>query len=279
MSSVRSETVAKAEAYYDSREADEFYKNFWGGEDIHIGLYSSPSEDVAKASHRTVATMAEEIGELGRQSKVIDLGAGYGGSARYLSSQWGCHVDCLNLSQTQNNMNMLKNEDAGLAALIDVVYGSFEDIPVDGPIYDVVWSQDAFLHSGHRARVLDEIRRVCKPGGHVIFTDPMQADDCPDGVLQPILDRIHLKNMGSFIFYRQELASRGFEEVSVQPMLGQLKTHYTRIIEEVRDRYDLAASLSGKEYVDNMLRGLGYWVDGAEKNHLAWGLIHFKKIL
>ena len=84
MSDARSETVAKAESYYDSKEADEFYKNFWGGEDIHIGLYTTLSDDVAKASHRTVVTMAEELGGLGRQSKVIDLGAGYGGSARYL---------------------------------------------------------------------------------------------------------------------------------------------------------------------------------------------------
>lgn len=279
MSSVRSETVAKAEAYYDSTEADEFYKNFWGGEDIHIGLYDTPNDDVAKASYLTVATMAAELGELGRESKVIDLGSGYGGSARYLSSQWGCHVDCLNLSQTQNALNMKKNEDAGLSALIDVAHGSFEDIPVDEPVYDVVWSQDAFLHSGHRALVLDEITRVCKPGGHLIFTDPMQADDCPEGVLQPILDRIHLKTMGSFRFYREELANRGFKEILVHSMLGQLKTHYTRIGEEVRHRYDLAVSLSGKDYVDNMLRGLSYWIDGAEKNYLAWGIIHFKKML
>ena len=277
MSNVRSETVAKAESYYDSKEADEFYKNFWGGEDIHIGLYSTLSEGVAKASHRTVVTMAEELGGLGRQSKVIDLGAGYGGSARYLSSQWGCHVDCLNLSQTQNAVNVLKNEDAGLSALINVAHGSFEAIPVDGPVYDVVWSQDAFLHSGHRAAVLDEITRVCKPGGHVIFTDPMQADDCPAGVLQPILDRIHLENMGSFKFYREELATRGFEEISVRPMLGQLKAHYTRISEEVRSRYDLAVALSGKFYVDNMLRGLEHWVNGAKKKYLAWGIIHYKK--
>ena len=279
MSSVRSETVAKAEAYYDSIEADEFYKNFWGGEDIHIGLYDTSSEEVAKASYRTVATMAAELDGLGKLSKVIDLGAGYGGSARYLSSQWGCHVDCLNLSQTQNALNVAKNKDAGLSALIDVTHGSFEEIPIDESVYDVVWSQDAFLHSGHRARVLDEISRVCKPGGHVIFTDPMQADDCPVGVLQPILDRIHLKNMGSFGFYREELAKRGFVEISVQPMLGQLKTHYSRISEEVRGRYGLAVSLSGKVYVDNMLRGLEYWVDGAEKNYLAWGIIHFKKEL
>lgn len=278
MANARSEIVAIAEAYYDSPEADEFYKNFWGGEDIHIGLYGTPDEEIAVASRRTVVTMAAELEGLGGGSNVIDLGSGYGGSARYLAEHFGCHVDCLNLSQTQNALNRKKNLDSELDDLIDVIHGNFEDIPVGDLTYDVVWSQDAFLHSGDRAQVLDEIARVCKPGGRLIFTDPMQADECPDGVLEPILNRIHLETMGSFSFYRRELKERGLEEIEVQPMLGQLKTHYSRIAEEVRNRYDLAVSLSGKEYVDNMLFGLEHWVNGADQNHLAWGFIHFRKM-
>lgn len=278
MPSAQSETVAIAEAYYDSSEADEFYKNFWGGEDIHIGLYETPDEGIAAASHRTVVTMAKAIGELGVESKVLDLGSGYGGSARYLAREFGCHVDCLNLSQTQNRLNSDKNRSARLDELINVIHGSFEDIPAEGPAYDIVWSQDAFLHSGDRAKVLDEIDRVCYPGGQLIFTDPMQSDDCPEGVLQPILDRINLETMGSFAFYQRELEVRGFEKVSVRPMLSQLKTHYSRIGEEVQNRYDVAVSLSGKEYVDNMLRGLGHWVNGADEHYLAWGIMHFRKM-
>tara|TARA_A100001388_G_scaffold158884_1_gene118486 strand:+ start:1596 stop:2435 length:840 start_codon:yes stop_codon:yes gene_type:complete len=278
MPSARSETVAIAEAYYDSSEADEFYKNFWGGEDIHIGLYETPDEEIAAASRRTVIKMAMALGELGADLKVLDLGSGYGGSARYLAGEFGCRVDCLNLSQTQNRLNSEKNRGAELDGLINVIHGSFEDIPAEGPTYDVVWSQDAFLHSGHRAKVLDEITRACKTGGQLIFTDPMQADDCPEGVLQPILDRIHLETMGSFVFYRSELEDRGFEEISVEPLLGQLRTHYSRIGEEVRDRYDFAVSLSGKEYVENMLRGLEHWVNGADESYLAWGILHFRKM-
>lgn len=277
MPSARSTAVAKAEEYYDSTEADAFYKNFWGGEDIHIGLYATPDETIAAASRRTVATMAGQLPGFGANSRAIDLGAGYGGSARFLASHFGCHVDCLNLSGTQNALNQQKNQSAGLTGLIDILHGSFEDIPASDSSYDVAWSQDAILHSGHRTRVLDEITRVLKPDGHLIFTDPMQADDCPDGVLQPILDRIHLETLGSFAFYRKELAIRGFQEVSVQPMLGQLRTHYARIGRELRNRYDKAVELSGKSYVDNMLRGLEHWVAGADQGYLAWGILHFKK--
>lgn len=273
----RSPAVRKAEEYYDSSEADAFYQNVWGGEDIHIGIYNTPDEDIARASRRTVETMAQDIPGVGPKTRVIDLGAGYGGSARYLAGTYGCRVTCLNLSETQNDLNREKNVETGLDGLIEVIHGSFEDIPAEDGSFDVVWSQDAILHSGDRPRVLDEISRVLASEGHVIFTDPMQADDVPDGVLQPILDRIHLSTLGSFAFYRKAFADRGFSEVRLAPMLGHLRTHYFRVGEDLKSRYGEIVRLSGKTYVDNMLKGLSHWVDGADKGYLAWGILHFRK--
>ena len=53
--------AATTEAYYDSEAADSFYAEIWGGEDIHIGVYQSPDEDIATASARTVETVAEQL--------------------------------------------------------------------------------------------------------------------------------------------------------------------------------------------------------------------------
>ncbi|HAD86104.1 MAG TPA: SAM-dependent methyltransferase [Rhodospirillaceae bacterium] len=275
--SKQSQAVSLAEEYYDSPEADAFYLNVWGGEDIHIGIYDTPGEDIAQASRRTVETMARRIPDLGPETRIMDLGAGYGGSARYLASEFGCRVTCLNLSETQNDLNREKNAETGLDGLIDVVHGSFENVPADDASYDVVWSQDAILHSGDRPKVISEIDRILKPGGHVTFTDPMQADDVPDGVLQPILDRIHLSTLGSFAFYRAEFAKHGFAEEDIDPMLDQLRTHYFRVGQVLKNDYDEIIKLSGKLYVDNMLRGLDHWVNGADKGYLAWGILHFSK--
>ncbi|MEX2454942.1 MAG: class I SAM-dependent methyltransferase [Rhodospirillaceae bacterium] len=272
----RSTAVERSEAYYDSSEADAFYQTIWGGQDIHIGLYRSDDEPIADASRRTVATMAERIDGLGAGTRVLDLGAGYGGSARYLAERFGCRATCLNISETQNDLNRKLTADAGLSELVDVVHGDFENIPDEDNSYDVVWSQDAILHSGDRNRVLDEIRRVLRPGGQFVFTDPMQSDNCPEGVLQPILDRIQLSTLGSFAFYRSALAERGFREASVEPLTDQLRTHYWRVCKELKDRYADAVKLSGQTYVDNMIRGLQHWVDGADQGYLAWGIMDFR---
>jgi len=272
----KSAAVETAEAYYDSTEADAFYQTIWGGQDIHIGIYSGDDEPIASASRRTVETMAGRLGEIGATTRVLDLGAGYGGSARYLAERFGCHVTCLNLSETQNALNRTLTGKAGLTERVRVVHGDFENIPEPDASFDIVWSQDAILHSGDRTRVLDEVRRVLTDGGQFIFTDPMQSDDCPDGVLQPILDRIQLSTLASFAFYRAELGKRSFDEAAIEPLTDQLRTHYARIGQELKDNYDNAVDRSGQDYVDNMITGLQHWVDGADRGYLAWGIMDFR---
>jgi sarcosine/dimethylglycine N-methyltransferase len=268
------QTIALARDYYDSTEADDFYRTIWGGEDIHIGLYSD-GIDIAAASRRTVERMAAQAGPL-NDKHVLDLGSGYGGAARVLAKEHGAHVTCLNLSAVENERNRALTRDAGLDNKIMVVDGSFDSIPFEGGTFDVVWSQDAILHAPDRCVVLDEMARVLKPGGSFIFTDPMQADTLRDTeALRPIYDRIHLPDLASFGFYRQELAERGFQEVSIEELTRHMRTHYARIGEELDARRDeLDAS---EAFVNRMLKGLGHWVSGAEGGLLAWGIMHFRK--
>jgi SAM-dependent methyltransferase len=264
------------EDYYDSPEADNFYFNIWGGEDIHVGMYEHTS-DIKEASRRTVEAMADRLETLSERSRVLDIGAGYGGSARYLAKTRGCDVVCLNISEAQNDTNRFLNRRQGLAKLVSVVHGSFEDIPRPDASCDIVWSQDAILHSGDREKVFEEVRRVLRPGGEFVFTDPMQADDVPPGVLQPVYDRIHLRSLGSFGFYRDLAESLGFETVSLDDRTPNLRRHYERVGEELRSRYEEIVAVSSRAFVDRMLVGLENWVKAADSGWLAWGVLHFRK--
>lgn len=265
-----------SEKYYDSSEADNFYFHIWGGEDIHIGIYEHDAEPIADASRRTVSRMAAQLRGLHAGSRVIDLGAGYGGAARHLARSFGCSVTCINLSETQNQRNRAMSREQGLAERVEVLHGNFEAIPVGDGGYDVAWSQDSILHSGDRRQVLAEVRRVLRPGGELIFTDPMQADDCPAGVLQPVLDRIHLASLGSFEYYRRAAAELGFREVACIDLTQHLRRHYARVAAELESRYDEMVERATREYVDRMLAGLKRWVVGADRGHLAWGILHFQ---
>ena len=71
--------------YYDSPDADNFYHSIWGSEDIHIGIYDSPEDDIFTASRRTVQKMVSRLKTIDENTKILDLGGGYGGAARYLA--------------------------------------------------------------------------------------------------------------------------------------------------------------------------------------------------
>ncbi|MEX0778502.1 MAG: methyltransferase domain-containing protein [Balneolales bacterium] len=273
-----SEAVEKSKEYYDSESADRFYFNVWGGEDIHVGLYQDDKESIYDASRRTVEHMVSLIPhEITDKTRILDLGAGYGGSARYLAKNYGCKVVALNLSELQNQRDRKMNRKAGLGHLIDVVDGNFESVPYDDDSFDVIWSQDSFLHSGDREKVIIEASRLLSSGGTFIFTDPMQVKDVPKKEIQPVLDRINLETMGSIDFYRKMATKYGFEEIIVEDHSPQLVNHYSRVKKELQSRYDEIIKICGSDYVDRMIEGLTHWVDKGGKNYLKWGILVFTK--
>ena len=273
-----SAVVKTAREYYNSDDADNFYYHVWGGEDIHIGIYESEEEAIADASQRTVAAIATQCrAALAPNTRVLDVGAGYGGAARWLAREFGCHITCLNLSETQNARNRIMSAEQGLSERIEVIDGSFEEIPAPDESFDLAWSQDAILHSGRRERVLSEVDRALKPGGEFVFTDPMQADDCPSGVLQPVLERIHLDSLGSIAFYRQQAARLGWQELSVQDLTPQLVSHYTRVRQELESRRQELGDKVSETYMERMIQGLSHWIDAGKEGYLSWGILHFRK--
>ncbi|MBO6527083.1 methyltransferase domain-containing protein [Erythrobacter sp.] len=266
--------IAIARDYYDSPDADDFYRQIWGGEDIHVGLYETTS-DIRTASRKTIERIAQKLGPLDGKH-IVDLGSGYGGAARVLASEYGARVTCINLSTKENARNRELTEAAGLSDRISILDGSFDDMPFEDGIFDVAWSQDAILHAPDREKVLDEVARVLKPGGLFAFTDPMQADGLDDArLLQPIYDRIHLPDLASVAFYRAKLRERDFEEVEVEELPHDLGRHYAKVREVMLERQDEAGLTDA--FVDRMRIGLGHWVEGAASGHLNWAIMVFRK--
>ena len=278
----QSAATETARSYYNSEDADHFYSQIWGGEDIHIGLYKTANESISDASHRTVTTMAERLPNLASNCHILDIGSGYCGAARHLAKTYGANIAALNLSEVENERARTLNAEAGLASLIKVHDGSFENIPFEnadssGHGFDILWSQDAILHSGNRQQVFAEAYRVLKSGGYFVFTDPMQTDNCPEGVLQPILDRIHLNSLGSPSYYRRIATTLGFKVLDFDDQTSQLVTHYQRVLDETETHTDTLKQKVSAEYIERMKSGLKHWIAGGKAGHLTWGIFLLHK--
>lgn len=191
--------------YYDSDDANTFYMKIWGGANIHIGCYpegynpdNATIEGIRQASEESVDVLFKGVPNWDKVTRVADLGAGIGGTARSLCDVVdGVHVDCYEISEKENQRNKELVEKKGQSARISIIDKSYTETGAPDNHYDVVLSQDAFLHCPTPELLFKEISRILKPGGYLAFTDPMQTDNADETKLQPIYDRIHLSSMGS----------------------------------------------------------------------------------
>ncbi|MFF1379742.1 SAM-dependent methyltransferase [Streptomyces sp. NPDC058308] len=272
-----------ARAYYDTDDIDAFYAHTWGGEDIHVGVYEDEvyadgQAGIAAAAGRTVARMAAKAGDgLGPGTSVLDLGSGFGGAARRLAGEFGCRVVALNISEVQNTRHRELNARRGLDDRIEVVSGSFQDIPAPDASFEVVWSQEALCHSGDRPGVLREARRVLKPGGRLVFTDIMIAEGAPGDVLRSVAERLRLTDFATPGFYEEHLRSLGFTDVGFEDLSDHIETHYRHLAEAVRTPSPGLVDGVSSAYIDQLRTNLPQMAAACRDGHVRWGIFHGRR--
>ncbi|MCW5748055.1 MAG: methyltransferase domain-containing protein [Alphaproteobacteria bacterium] len=115
-------------------------------------------------------TLAARAG-IGPESRVLDLCSGLCGPARHNVVTRGCAVVALELNAGRAAGARRLNALVGLDDRIAVVQGDATAPPFAEATFDVVWSQEAFLHIADTPALLRAARRVLKPGGRLAFTD------------------------------------------------------------------------------------------------------------
>jgi ubiquinone/menaquinone biosynthesis C-methylase UbiE len=113
----------------------------------------------------------QELARIQAGDRVLDIGAGLGGSARMLAAAHGCTVDCLELSPDYCAGAKLLNRLTGLDDRIGVHQGSALDLPFPDAAFDAAWMQNVGMNIADKRRLYAEVRRVLRPGGRFAFQE------------------------------------------------------------------------------------------------------------
>ena len=270
-----SKAVAKARDYYDSDNMLNFH-NLIYGEHIHIGIYQTGNESIADANLQTLEAISALL-KLNPSSRILDIGSGYGGAARYLARKISCHVDCLNLSTAQNKISRKLNQQQGIDTLIQVFDGSFQEIPTPSDTYDTVLSQDALLYSSDRPQVFQEVSRVLQKTGQFLLTDVMLRDSCPAKVCEKTLEIVDLKSLASVETYRAIAKEIGFDEIQVIEMPEQVTQQYQKTLDSMQLNFDKLLKVCDREFLEYQRVRLSNWIATGNQGYLNWGILHFCK--
>ncbi len=119
----------------------------------------------------------------GPDTRVLDIGCGIGGPARYLATTFGCRVTGIDLTADFIDAARLLTEKMGLRDLVDFECADATRLPFGDATFDVVWSQNVTMNIEDREGLYAAIHQVLEPGGIFSMTElgqgPNGAPDYP----------------------------------------------------------------------------------------------------
>ena len=224
-----------------------------------------------EAMGHTNQIMAEAV-NLGADTRVLDLGCGYGSTARYLSANFGCSVTGTNISQRELDLARDRASEAGLGHLLSFEYEDFHNLAYPDDSYDVVWSQEAFLHAADKNAVLSECHRVLKPNGSLIFTDILVRRDTPAGDRERIYNRVKSPDMWDMDGYRKALSRLAFRIDREEDWSRHVARSYGWVRDRLQENRNILLPRLGADAIDRTLEALSFWVQSARAGYIGWAL-------
>lgn len=266
--------VQDSSDYYD--KSHDYYQKIWGN-NISIGLHNPSDISLQEACNNTLDVMIALFRKLD-DVNILDLGSGYGETARYLARKGAC-VTCLNISQVQNDHNIQCNEAEGLADKITVMTGSFEKIPSEDSCFDIVISRDALMYSKDRKSVFSETRRALKDGGDFVFTDFLIGENIPDTADRSFVeDDPYVESLESLLSYKILAEGVGFCTRNMLDFSHHFANHYRKLNEIFEKSKEELAEIMPKNAIEFFVENnLERRILPCKKGYLKWGILHFSK--
>lgn len=182
-------------------------------------------------------------------SHVLEVASGSGGPALHLAGLSGCRVTGIDANESGVATAARAAADSNTAQRVSFkVADANATLPFDGGAFDALVCVDAMNHFPDRAFVLREWRRVLRPGGRAVFTDPVVITGAVTN------DELALRSsIGLFLFVPPGVNERLIEEAGL------------RLVKQ-EDATDNAALVSGRwhharqRHRDDLLR-----IEGAER--------------
>jgi len=243
-------------------EKVDLYNSAYGnyGADVYRQIrVETYGEDLGQTSWVTTGESSEIPRRLGitAASKVLEIGSGSGRYALQVASTTGCRVLGVDINEPG-----IQNANT-LAALQNLAErAQFEKCDASQPLqfgdatFDAIFSNDVLCHIPGRNELLNELHRVLKPGGRLLFSDAL--------VIGGVISHLEIaarSSIGYFLFSppgenERLLEEAGFAVPDVQDTTANASLISQRWREARQKKADALIGIEGKENFEGLQRFL-----------------------
>jgi sterol 24-C-methyltransferase/phosphoethanolamine N-methyltransferase len=161
-----------------------------------------------------IAAAARALG-LGSRSRVLDIGAGVGGPARYLAHTTGCHVTALEVQPELHAIGVDLTRRSGLADRVTHVCGDALVEPLPDTGFDAAVSFLAIVHVPDRPLLFERLARALRPDGGCYIEDLCRRAPFEPCDREDVRRIVYAKSLTSQADYAHDLRAAGFADVTV----------------------------------------------------------------
>lgn len=223
---------ADIENYYDHTEVH--YRMWWNLEDaagLHYGIWDADTRNNTEAILNTNDRLMQ-LGQIKGTDHVLDAGCGIGGSSIFLAERLGCKVEGITLSARQVATASRLATEKQLDHLLTFSRQNYLQTDFSNETFDVVWAIESFGSAPEKAAFFQEMHRVLKPGGKILFADtfkPYAYDIAADKDMQIMLNGWAISDILSLEELEGMSRANGFTHFTVEDVSKQIAPSVKRI--------------------------------------------------
>jgi ubiquinone/menaquinone biosynthesis C-methylase UbiE len=113
--------------------------------------------------------------DVGPTDRLLDVGSGLGGPARYLADRFGCHVTGIDLTAEFCEVAEMLTTLTGMQDRVSIRQGSALAMPFDDASFDGAYSMNVSMNIEDKPALYGEIFRVLRPGGWLVLSEIAQG--------------------------------------------------------------------------------------------------------
>ncbi|TGQ80635.1 methyltransferase domain-containing protein [Mesorhizobium sp. M8A.F.Ca.ET.207.01.1.1] len=166
-----------------------------------------------------VAATRDLISQLGLKpgARLLDIGSGIGGPARFVANNAGVDVTGIDLTQSYVDIATSLSRRTGMAGKTHFVQGSALDMPFAKAGFDAAMILHVGMNLPDKAKLMSEAARVLKPGGVFAVYDVMRLKDGALTYPLPWASNETISFVATPDDYRSAAAAAGFSVAAERP--------------------------------------------------------------